>query len=103
MRGGAYLTLGEYDSLPSQHIGERLTMGVFIMDSHGDQVSSWRLYLFDYDKAWVPYWIPALVLGALSAAPWIRWSSRFSLRTLLIATTLVAAALGLVVYAARNQ
>jgi hypothetical protein len=34
----------------------------------------------------------------LSAMPWIRW--RFSLRTLLIATTLVAILLGLIVYAA---
>jgi hypothetical protein len=102
MRGGAYLTLGEYDSSPSRHIGERLTMAVFIMDRHGEQVNSSWLYIFDYDEAWVPYWIPTLLLGALAAAPWIRWSKRFSLRTLLIATTLVAAVLGLAVYAARG-
>jgi hypothetical protein len=48
----------------------------------------------------VPHWwfvVPAFVLAAL---PWIHWSNRFSLRTLLIATTLVAILLGLIVYAA---
>jgi hypothetical protein len=39
----------------------------------------------------VPDWIP-----------WFRWSNRFSLRTLLIATTLVAMVLGIIVYAVRN-
>ena len=40
-----------------------------------------------------PHWFFVLVLGAAGAVPWIR---RFSLRTLLIATTLVAVGLGLV-------
>ena len=42
-----------------------------------------------------------LMLWALVAAvsPWIRWTKRFSLRTLLIATTLVAVLLGIVVAA----
>jgi len=40
-----------------------------------------------------------LLTGIVAGAPWIRW--RFSLRTLLIATALVAAGLGLAVYAAR--
>jgi hypothetical protein len=47
--------------------------------------------------------IPNLLLIFLSAAlaslPWIRW--RFSLRTLLIATTLVAVVLGMIVWAAK--
>src|SRR3977135_2369552 len=34
---------------------------------------------------------------AVAALPWIRWSKRFSLRTALIATTLVAVGLGLIV------
>jgi hypothetical protein len=44
----------------------------------------------------MPYWIAILVAGTLSAAPQINWSRRFSLRTLLIATTLVAALLGMI-------
>jgi hypothetical protein len=45
----------------------------------------------------VPHWLPLLVAVALVAAPWINW--RFSLRTLLIATTLVAVGLGVIVLA----
>ena len=50
----------------------------------------------------IPQWFPVLLFATLATAPWIRWSKRFSLRTLLIATTLVAVVLGLVVYAARK-
>ena len=46
-----------------------------------------------------PHWFVAILFAALAAAPWIPPSNRFSLRTLLIATTLVALALGLIVWA----
>jgi hypothetical protein len=49
-----------------------------------------------------PYWFPVLTSIAFASLPWIHWSKRFSLRTLLIATTLVALVLGLAVYAARQ-
>src|SRR5687768_2482212 len=42
-----------------------------------------------------PHWLLLLavaVIGCVTASPWLRW--RFSLRTLLIATTLVAVLLG---------
>jgi hypothetical protein len=47
--------------------------------------------------------MPALVAASslMAVAPWIKWSRRFSLRTLLIATTLFAVVLGLIVYATR--
>jgi hypothetical protein len=44
-----------------------------------------------------PHWFPVLLSAALCAVPWMRW--RFRLRTLLIATTLVAVTLGLICYA----
>jgi hypothetical protein len=47
-----------------------------------------------------PHWFPAVVFAALAALPWIRW--RFRLRTLLIATTLVAVVLGLIGYALKK-
>jgi hypothetical protein len=47
----------------------------------------------------VPLWLLFFVTAAIGAIPWLRW--RFSLRTLLIATTLLAVALGLVIWAAR--
>jgi hypothetical protein len=52
---------------------------------------------------WGPLWVVGALLAAivapLAALPWIR--SRFSLRTLLITTTLIAVVLGLVVYLSR--
>jgi hypothetical protein len=47
-----------------------------------------------------PHWLLIAGFTAVAVAPWIHW--RFSLRTLLIATTLVAVGLGLFVYAARS-
>ena len=46
-----------------------------------------------------PYWFPVVLTATVATAPWLR--RRFSLRTLLIATTLVAVALGLIVWAVR--
>jgi hypothetical protein len=44
----------------------------------------------------------SVIFFVAALSPWIHWSKRFGLRTLLIATTLVAVLLGLVVYAARK-
>jgi hypothetical protein len=44
----------------------------------------------------VPFWFAVALATVLAAAPWL--PSRFSLRTLLLATTLVAVGLGVVVY-----
>jgi hypothetical protein len=49
----------------------------------------------------LPHWFAVLVFATSAAAPWMRWSKRFRLRTLLIATTLVAVVLGLIVWAVR--
>jgi hypothetical protein len=43
-----------------------------------------------------PHWLPVLLTGALAIALGIRHAYRFSLRSLLLATTLVAVVLGLV-------
>jgi hypothetical protein len=45
----------------------------------------------------LPHWLAILIIGAVAAVPWLRW--QFSLRTLLITTTLVAVVLGIAVYA----
>jgi hypothetical protein len=45
----------------------------------------------------IPFSIVLLLVVGLSAIPWAPWRLKFSLRTLLIATTLVAVVLGLVV------
>ena len=49
----------------------------------------------------ISYRLPVLCAACITAAPWIRWSKRFGLRTLLITTTLVALLLGAIVYAIR--
>jgi hypothetical protein len=55
----------------------------------------------EYQTLSVPHWSLLLLFASLVATPWIHWSYRFSLRTLLIATTIVAALLGAVVWAVR--
>ena len=45
----------------------------------------------------VPYWFPIFITAVCVAIPWVLNTRRFSLRTLLIATTLVAVALALVI------
>jgi hypothetical protein len=64
---------------------------------------SWR---FDFSGgSWIearvtmPHWFLLLVASSIAILPWVGWSTSFSLRTLLIATTLVAVVLGFVVYA----
>jgi hypothetical protein len=48
---------------------------------------------------WMPYAIPFLLLAVAATLPWLRL--RFSLRTLLIATTLIGLALGLFIATTR--
>jgi hypothetical protein len=56
-----------------------------------------------YPGVTIPDWILASLIAATSIGTWIRQlKCQFSLRTLLIATTLVAMMLGLAVWAARN-
>jgi hypothetical protein len=58
---------------------------------------------FRWDKhvrVLLPYWFPVVLLAICAGLPWL--PSRFSLRTVLIATTLVAVVMGLVAYAARQ-
>jgi hypothetical protein len=46
----------------------------------------------------VPQWFLISLAAILAATPWGHWRWRFSLRTLLIATTLIAVVLGMVIY-----
>lgn len=55
-------------------------------------------------KGWkFPIWLLVAASVVVAALPWLPWwSTRFSLRTLLIVTTLIAAGLALIVYFARR-
>jgi hypothetical protein len=61
---------------------------------------SGRSYAADSSGLMIPHWFIALLFVGLACIQ--SWSLRFSLRTLLIATTLVAVVLGLIVYVARQ-
>jgi hypothetical protein len=54
-----------------------------------------------YTEIIIPYWLPCLAAATLATWQWLKWPKRFSLRALLIATTLVAVVLGMVVWAIR--
>jgi hypothetical protein len=59
----------------------------------------WGGFRCDDGCLMLPYWFVILVGATLAIVPWIRMPRwQFSLRMLLIATTLIAVALGLVVY-----
>ena len=53
-----------------------------------------------FDSVSIAYWLLIPLVSIVAAGPWLPY--RFSLRTLLIATTLVAVALGLIIFAARG-
>jgi hypothetical protein len=57
----------------------------------------------DLTRIDIPFWFLLLTSVAITSAPWLREKWRFSVRTLLIATTVVAAVLGFAVYTARGQ
>jgi hypothetical protein len=63
----------------------------------------WREWRWHFSSEYVeigcPYWALVVASAAVAACSWLRW--RFSVRTLLIATTLVAVVLGAIVYASR--
>jgi hypothetical protein len=61
-----------------------------------------RDYLETQLVASEPYAFPVLLLLGLTIAPWANKPTRFSLRVLLIATTLVAVVLGLLVFTAKK-
>jgi|SRR4051794_11199285 hypothetical protein len=60
-------------------------------------------FRFKFASAWkliqIPDWLPLMFCTASAIGPWLRW--RFSIRTILIATTLIALALSWICYVSR--
>ena len=52
---------------------------------------------WSWNRFIIPYWLTVVLTATLGVVPWLK--RRFSLRTLLIATTLVAVVLGIIVMA----
>lgn len=69
-----------------------------------DDASVGMIY-WQFDWAWrsdivlirTPVWAPVLAFAIVAGIPWIRWSTQFTIRTMLIAMTLIALALGMIV------
>jgi hypothetical protein len=83
---------------------EWTSMKTTLLPPQGKPNKKWS---FHHDQnnlfiAW-PNWFVVGLFGVLAAAPWIRWPKQFSLRTLLIAATVVAAILGLAVMMLRES
>jgi hypothetical protein len=81
-------------SVPQEHRGN-----IFGWPNFSDDAFIARTRGPKYSQLILPFWLLVLPVIALAVVPWLRW--RFRLRTLLITTTLVAVALGLVVWAAK--
>jgi hypothetical protein len=90
-----YLSITLSNSRAFSVDSEEGSVAIRSMDSMVDGPLS---LVIDHKTYFIPYLFLVLLAATLAAVPWIRWSNRFSLRTLLIATTLIAVALGLIVW-----
>jgi Ca2+/Na+ antiporter len=113
--GGVQLHM-EDESKETMSAGSIMEMGWHYKVNLADQVPSivsapYSFMGFKYSPAgglnpavyFVPSWFLILLSSTLATVPWLkRITWRFSLRTLIIATTIVAVVLGLVVFAARK-
>jgi hypothetical protein len=79
-------------------VGLRTAGRIQEADEHVQAAVRYRKHLV---AAATPYICLIAILATLAAVPWFPWRPRYSLRTLLIVTTVIAAALGLIA-ATRN-
>jgi hypothetical protein len=80
-------------SLPWRFNDSAVVAGEVVMpDPGGVQINPNKAGL----SVFVSYWVLVPMAAVFTAAPWLPW--RFSLRSLLIATTLIAVGLGLVAW-----
>ena len=82
------------------HVDHGEIIGYLSLLQNDASVSFWWFHILRPGSAYIPYWPIVVAIGSLAAGPWLRW--RFTLRTLLITTTLVAVVLGMIVWAARR-
>ena len=101
MSNRGFIEVGEYRNTSSP----RLKFELWTFDLRKDQVLlELPFYFFSFAEnaggyeLWVPTWFAILLAASCGIGVWLPW--RFSLGTLLIATTLVAVVLGLIVWSA---
>jgi hypothetical protein len=99
--GTVYFTRADYQALNRKSANEQEWKLETLKPNPIDKKVRWfidsRLILIEIH---FPHWFLVLPIAGIAAVPWIRW--RFTRRTLLIATTLVAVVLGLIVWMARQ-
>jgi hypothetical protein len=105
----ARLDLGSNDSLPWQ-VGPSFSATEFYYSTHQSRDGSELVnpipknlfpgFFVSSRAVVVPHWFFVVAVATVAAVPWFRW--RFSICTLLIAMTLVAVVLGVVVWAAKR-
>jgi hypothetical protein len=90
-KGVVTIVTSKSDVVPLKHYRwQEFDSGYLLLNSHLEVPNT---------KYILPYWAATAIALLLTAAPWSRWHLTFG--TLLIATTLVAVGLGLIVWAAQ--
>ena len=94
----------EFNGRSSYSGGKRLEWRVAQPAEHAPPLWLKTMFGFGFKPRAIvlPLWLPTILAAMLCTGPWLRWSRSFSLRTLLVAITLVAVLLGLLVSGARN-
>lgn len=93
----------EKDKYPTAEVAERWTLiseplpAIVPKPALSHPAFTWQKQP-NWIAVYLPYSCLVLITAALALVPWVRWSRGFSLRTLLIATTLIAIAFGLIVW-----
>ena len=91
-------------------LNPRATIGRSYLNVVSGDAADWRKgrvsHFALYDDRWVtaivvPHWLAASISAALAVIPWTSQKWSFSLRTLLIAITLIAVVLGVAVWTIR--
>jgi hypothetical protein len=103
-----YLGIGSVNArivlVTSRHVGIPLSTWVVVINRKPVAYLPWfeKASWSTSTEVYVPTWLLVVLTTSVAMLPWVRHVSwRFSLRALLIATTLVAVVLGLIVRAAR--
>jgi hypothetical protein len=88
--GFGWMIRGTYNNIPNGETGWH------------PQGLSGRSWTADANGLRVPHWFGVLTLAFLASLPWLAWSVRFSLRTLLIVMTAVAVGLWFILWMVRR-
>jgi hypothetical protein len=78
---------------------------IAVFSNVGKPPLSWLGFRLQFKTSLVvivlPHWFLVLMTTVFTTIPWIHWPERFTVRTLLVAMTLVAAVLGTIVALSR--